>query len=72
MYPVHRIDFVRTERNYIYPRETERRDRTKVEAYFATRKISKETLDHFDVREDDSRLLLWKLLLAVRSEKPKH
>ena len=26
----------------------------------------------FDVREDDSRLLLWKLLLAVRLEKPVH
>jgi len=45
--------FVRTERNYVYPRETERRERTKVDAYFATRKISKETLDHFDVREDE-------------------
>lgn len=44
---------VKTQRNYVYPQEVEKRPRTKVDAYFATRKISKETMDHFDVREDE-------------------
>lgn len=43
---------VQVHRSYRYPREEPVGDRSKVDAYMATRKISKETLDHCDVRQD--------------------
>lgn len=43
---------VQVHRSYRYPHEEPLGDRSKVDAYFATRKISKETLDHCDVRQD--------------------
>lgn len=45
---------VKTHRNYRYPNEVPVRQRTKVDEYMAQRKISKETLDHCDVREDEN------------------
>lgn len=44
---------VQTQRNYRYPVEVPKQPRSKVDSYFAARKISKETLDYCDVREDE-------------------
>lgn len=44
---------VRTKREYKYPKEVPAGNRDLVDAYFATRKISKNTLDHCDVRQDE-------------------
>ena len=44
---------VKTKREYIYPILEEKRERVNVDKYFAKRKISKETLDYCDVREDE-------------------
>lgn len=44
---------VQTHRNYRYPREEPVRERDKVDPYCAARKISKETLDYCDVRQDE-------------------
>lgn len=44
---------IRTHRGYRYPSQTPLRDRSIVEHYMATRGISKKTLDHCDVREDE-------------------
>lgn len=43
---------VKTKREYRYPKEVPIGDRSLVDAYFATRKISSKTLDHCDVRQD--------------------
>lgn len=43
---------VRVHRSYRYPREEPLGDRSKVEEYLLTRKISKETMDHCDIRQD--------------------
>lgn len=43
---------VRGHRSYRYPREEPLGDRSKVEEYLLTRKISKETMDHCDIRQD--------------------
>lgn len=44
---------VKTKHQYIYPKEeSSDNDKSQVYEYFATRKISKETVDHFDVRAD--------------------
>lgn len=43
---------VRTKREYRYPQEVPKGERSLVDAYFATRKISPKTLDHCDVRQD--------------------
>lgn len=43
---------VKTKRHYRYPKEVACSDKSKVYAYFGTRKISPETLDHADVRQD--------------------
>lgn len=44
---------VKTLRNYRYPEQTKKGDRSLVDAYFATRKLTKATLDHCDVRQDE-------------------
>ena len=44
---------VQTIRHFRYPKVVKSDDRSKVEAYMATRGISKSTLDHFDVQSDD-------------------
>ena len=43
---------VKTKRHYRYPHEVPRTDKSKVYAYFEQRKISRETLDALDVRQD--------------------
>lgn len=43
---------VKTKRHYRYPREVPCTDKSKVYAYFEQRKISRETLDALDVRQD--------------------
>ena len=43
---------VKTKRHYKYPHEVACADKSKVYAYFGTRKISPETLDYADVRQD--------------------
>lgn len=43
---------VKTKRHYKYPREVPCTDKSKVYEYFRTRKISPETLDYADVRQD--------------------
>ncbi|MFA5559253.1 MAG: CHC2 zinc finger domain-containing protein [Methanofastidiosum sp.] len=43
---------VKTKREYRYPYYEENTNRSKVEKYLETRKISKETLDYCDIRED--------------------
>ena len=43
---------VKTKRHYIYPHEVPCTDKSKVYAYFEQRKISRETLDALDVRQD--------------------
>lgn len=43
---------VKTKRHYRYPHEVPCTDKTKVYAYFEQRKISRETLDALDVRQD--------------------
>lgn len=43
---------VKTKRHYRYPREVPCTDKSKVYAYFQQRKISRETLDYADVRQD--------------------
>lgn len=44
---------VKTQRSYRYPTEIPVGDRSAVNKYFATRKISEQTLDHCDVRQDE-------------------
>lgn len=44
---------VRTRHQYRYPKEVECDDKSKVIDYFAKRKISAETLDYADVRQDE-------------------
>lgn len=44
---------IKTHRGYRYPQQTPLRDRSIVNQYMATRKISEKTLDHCDVREDE-------------------
>ena len=43
---------VKTKRHYRYPHEVSCNDKSKVYAYFEQRKISRETLDALDVRQD--------------------
>ena len=43
---------VKTKRHYKYPHAVECTDKSKVHAYFGQRKISPETLDYVDVRQD--------------------
>lgn len=43
---------VKTKRHYRYPHEVVCTDKSQVYAYFAKRKISRETLDYVDVRQD--------------------
>ena len=43
---------VKTKRHYRYPKEVVCSDKSKVYAYYRTRKISPETLDYADVRQD--------------------
>ncbi len=43
---------IKTKREYKYPKEETNTDRSKVEQYLALRCISKETLDHCDIRQD--------------------
>jgi replicative DNA helicase len=51
---------VKTKRNYKYPVIEYSEDRTKVEEYFATRKISKETLDYCNIGQDKNGNIIWK------------
>lgn len=44
---------VKTQRSYRYPTEIPVGDRSAVNKYFATRKISEQTLNHCDVRQDE-------------------
>lgn len=44
---------VKTQRDYRYPKEVECTDKTRVYAYAERRKISKETIDKLDIREDE-------------------
>ena len=43
---------IKTKREYKYPKEEINTDRSKVEQYLALRCMSKETLDHCDIRQD--------------------
>ena len=51
---------VKTKRDYKYPVIECSEDRTKVEEYFATRKISKETLDYCNIGQDKNGNIVWK------------
>jgi DNA primase len=51
---------VKTKRDYKYPVIQCSEDRTKVDEYFATRKISKETLDYCNVGQDMNGNIVWK------------
>jgi len=71
---------VQTMRNYNYPQYEASEDRTEVEKYFAMRKISKETLDYCDVKQDKHGNVMWNffnendVLVTVKtrhSRKPK-
>lgn len=44
---------VKTRRSYRYPKEVECSDKTKVYKYLERRKISKETADYLDIRQDE-------------------
>lgn len=45
---------VKSLRNYRYPKEVVCKDKTKVYEYLALRKISKETADYLDIRQDEN------------------
>lgn len=71
---------VRSKRNYKYPIIECSEDRSKVEQYFESRKISKETLDYCNVCQDTTGHVVWKFydendtLLTVKlrnARKPK-
>jgi len=68
---------VKTERDYKYPEYEENENRDIVNKYCATRKISKETLDYCDVRQDKNGLLMWNfydlndVLLTVKCRHPR-
>ena len=71
---------VKTNREYKYPQYEEFENREQVEKYFASRKISKETLDYCDVRQSIEGLVIWNffdendVLLTVKcrhARKPK-
>lgn len=51
---------VKSKRSYKYPVIECSQDRTKVEKYFETRKISKETLDYCDVGQSKDGNVVWK------------
>lgn len=68
---------LKASREYRYPQYEASNDRTKVNEYCLTRKISKETLDYCDVKQDKSGLLMWNFydendtLLTVKCRLPK-
>ena len=51
---------VKSKRSYNYPQIECAEDRSKVDAYFLTRKISKETLDYCNVAQDIQGNIVWK------------
>jgi twinkle protein len=68
---------IKTNRQYNYPHYESDDDRTDVNNYCELRKISKETLDYCDVRQNKSGLLMWNfynendVLLTVKCRKPR-
>lgn len=50
---------VKTKHQYKYPKEVPLGDKKKIYAYFNTRRISPETLDYADVRQDEDGNIVW-------------
>lgn len=50
---------IRTRRDYRYPTQIECADKPRVYEYLGIRKISKETVDYLDIREDDQGNIVW-------------
>ena len=50
---------IKTKHQYKYPKEVPLGDKSKVYQYFSKRKISPETLDYADVRQDDEGNIVW-------------
>lgn len=68
---------VKTKRHYRYPHEVPCTDKSKVYAYFEQRKISRETLDALDVRQDSERNAVFNYydtndVLTMVKYKPSH
>lgn len=68
---------VKTKRHYRYPHEVPCTDKSKVYAYFEQRKISRETLDALDVRQDSEENVVFNYydtndVLTMVKYKPSH